>query len=41
MIGRGGATIKNLRQKTDCQIEVANEGDFEADIFVFGKTQVD
>ena len=40
LIGRGGATIKDLRLKSECQIEVANEGDFAADVYVFGKTQV-
>jgi len=39
MIGRGGASIKDLRVKSGCQIEIGEEGSFETDVYIFGKTQ--
>jgi polyribonucleotide nucleotidyltransferase len=40
LIGKGGATIRELRQKSGCQIEVGEEDTFDTEIFVFGKTRV-
>ena len=40
LIGKGGSTIRELKQKSGCQIELGEEGDRETDVHVYGRTQV-
>ncbi len=36
LIGRGGATIRELRQKSGARIDIGEEGDFDTDVHLRG-----
>jgi len=40
LIGKGGSTIRDLRQKSGCQIELGEGDDRETDVYVYGRTRV-